>query len=185
MNLVLTTKDFDLFSKSLFPLEVVILKLLFTKNEELYKKLYNSYGEVLMLGHLKCLEERQYIKLLNVKEINEIDTIAVRTKTEELFKEESDNVEEVIDYLNKKLNKKRGYNSKGSNRRFITGRLAEGYSVNDLKAVIDLKVKEWLGTGMEEYLRPETLFNATKFQGYIVQTESNKTKMNIYKTSNE
>jgi len=184
-ELILTTKDFDLFSKSLWPVEVIILKLIFTKNEEMYNKLYNSYGEVLMLGHLKALEDKQYIKLMNIKELNELDNIAIRAKTEEVFKEEADAVKDVIEYLNLKLGKKRGYSHKGANRKFVTGRFAEGYSVDDLKSVIDFKVKEWKGTNMEEYLRPETLFNATKFSGYIVSAESSNTKMNIYKATNE
>ena len=53
--------------------------------------------------------------------------------------------------------------------KFIRARLSEGYTVEDLKYVVDVKCKEWLGTTHEQYLRPETLFNATKFQTYINQ----------------
>ena len=54
----------------------------------------------------------------------------------------------------------------------IKARLAENkeYTVDDFKAVIDKKIKEWKGTEMEKYLRPETLFG-TKFESYLNQKE--------------
>jgi uncharacterized phage protein (TIGR02220 family) len=33
--------------------------------------------------------------------------------------------------------------------------------------VVRAKTREWLGTPMERYLRPETLFNKTKFDAYV------------------
>ena len=36
--------------------------------------------------------------------------------------------------------------------------------------VIDTKAKEWMGTDMEKYLRPETLFGS-KFENYLNQQE--------------
>jgi hypothetical protein len=39
---------------------------------------------------------------------------------------------------------------------------------DDFKSVIDKKSKEWLGTNMERYLRPDTLFG-TKFESYLNQ----------------
>lgn len=41
------------------------------------------------------------------------------------------------------------------------------YSVEELKIVIDYKAKEWMGKDMQKYLRPQTLFNKTKFEGYL------------------
>ena len=49
----------------------------------------------------------------------------------------------------------------------IKARLAEGYTIDDLKAVIDSKAKEWLDSDMKQYLRPSTLFGASKFDGYL------------------
>ena len=40
--------------------------------------------------------------------------------------------------------------------------------LDDFKSVIDKKSKEWLGTNMERYLRPDTLFG-TKFESYLNQ----------------
>ena len=56
-------------------------------------------------------------------------------------------------------------------RKQIKARVGEGFSENDFYAVIDKKSKEWLGTDMEKYLRPETLFG-TKFEGYLNQRSS-------------
>ena len=42
----------------------------------------------------------------------------------------------------------------------------DGFTVDDFKAVIDKKAKEWKGTEMAQYLRPETLFG-TKFESYL------------------
>ncbi|MFC2799631.1 MAG: conserved phage C-terminal domain-containing protein [Anaeroglobus sp.] len=55
-------------------------------------------------------------------------------------------------------------------RKLIAARLAEGFTVDDFKAVISKKAKEWQGTDMAQYLRPETLFG-TKFEGYLNQPE--------------
>ncbi len=45
--------------------------------------------------------------------------------------------------------------------------LKEGYTVDQIKAVIEFKAREWMGTDMQKYLRPETLFRASKFESYL------------------
>jgi hypothetical protein len=46
--------------------------------------------------------------------------------------------------------------------------LSEGFTVDDFKRVIDHKTAQWLNDPkMTEYLRPETLFCAKKFEGYL------------------
>ena len=51
--------------------------------------------------------------------------------------------------------------------RLLRARLNEGYEVDDFKAVIDVKAREWKDDPkMSRYLRPETLFG-TKFEGYL------------------
>ena len=42
------------------------------------------------------------------------------------------------------------------------------YVFDDFKTVIDKKAKEWKGTSMEKFLRPDTLFG-TKFESYLNQ----------------
>ena len=88
--------------------------------------------------------------------------------TEEEEEEEEDyagTIKEILDYLNNKSSKH--YTPAAANSKFIRARLKDGYSPEDLKQVIDVMVSQWKGTDMDKYLRPETLFNATKFQTYI------------------
>ena len=83
---------------------------------------------------------------------------------------DSDICKNVIDYLNMVC----GTNYKSSTpktRKQIKARVCEGFSENDFYTVIDKKSKEWFGTDMEKYLRPETLFG-TKFEGYLNQRNS-------------
>lgn len=72
---------------------------------------------------------------------------------------------EVIEYLNLKAGT--SFRNVKSNDDFIIARIKEGATVADLKSVIDLKCKDWLGKPEAKYLRPETLFNATKFNSYV------------------
>lgn len=77
--------------------------------------------------------------------------------------------EDIITFLNSTV----GSNYKsttGKTRKLIAARLAEGFTVDDFQAVITKKAKEWQGTDMAQYLRPETLFG-TKFEGYLNQPE--------------
>ena len=77
--------------------------------------------------------------------------------------------EDIVTFLNSTV----GSNYKsttGKTRKLIAARIAEGFTVDDFKAVITKKAKEWQGTDMAQYLRPETLFG-TKFEGYLNQPE--------------
>ena len=82
---------------------------------------------------------------------------------------------EVIKYLNKVTGKKFKPDADG-NKRFINPRLKEGYTVADLKHIIDVKYAEWHGKIFSNgksgdfYMRPETLFRVSKIESY--QTES-------------
>lgn len=72
---------------------------------------------------------------------------------------------EIINHLNAVL----GTNYKPTTKKtkdLIQARLKENFTVDDFKTVIDKKHKQWRGTEMEKYLRPETLFG-TKFEGYL------------------
>lgn len=71
----------------------------------------------------------------------------------------------VLDYLNKKANTNYRAGSKAT-QQHINARIAEGYTIDDFKTVIDKKCAEWLGTEFEQYLRPQTLFG-TKFDSYL------------------
>ena len=74
---------------------------------------------------------------------------------------------EVIDYLNAKTGSAYKASSK-ANISVIRARLNDGYTVEDCKKVIDTKAGQWLtNPDMVKYLRPETLFRPSKFEGYI------------------
>lgn len=80
----------------------------------------------------------------------------------------SKSVEEIIGYLNAKTGRK--YRAKGKNAQLVSARLSEGYSVDDFKRVVDVKVAEWgLDSHWSKYLRPETLFCKAHFDGYLNQ----------------
>lgn len=94
---------------------------------------------------------------------NIVDNNIVENDNAESYDAEA--VTEIIDYLNERAHKNYKPNSK-TTRRHINARLTEGYTVSDFKLVIGKKCSEWLGTDMEQYLRPETLFGS-KFEGYL------------------
>ena len=50
----------------------------------------------------------------------------------------------------------------------IKARVNDGFGLDDFIHVIDVKTEEWLNTGMEKFLRPETLFG-NKFESYLNQ----------------
>jgi len=79
-------------------------------------------------------------------------------------------IKEIIDYLNKVGNKKYTYNSK-TNNSHINARLDEGKTLEDFKKVIDIKWKQWGGTDMEKFFRPETLFSSAHFESYLNEYE--------------
>ncbi|GED64324.1 phage replisome organizer N-terminal domain-containing protein [Lysinibacillus fusiformis] len=73
---------------------------------------------------------------------------------------------EIIDYLNKKANKKFKHTSQKT-QTLIKARFKEKFTLDDFKQVIDIKTAQWLADPkMSVYLRPETLFG-TKFEGYL------------------
>lgn len=75
---------------------------------------------------------------------------------------------EIIAYLNEKTGK--NYKASGEQvKKLIRARFADGYTLEDFKTVIDIKCADWLGGEYEKYLRPSTLFQASKFDGYLNQ----------------
>ncbi len=72
---------------------------------------------------------------------------------------------EVLEFLNAKTGK--NYQPVDANVKLITARLKEGATVDDCRAVIAKKYRDWhADDAMRDYLRPATLFNATKFAQY-------------------
>lgn len=79
---------------------------------------------------------------------------------------EPDPTEEIVDHLNQRAGTH--YRATTANtRKLIKARLKEGFTVDEIKLVIDKKCAEWLNNrDMAQYLRPETLFG-NKFEAYL------------------
>ncbi|MGG0262463.1 phage replisome organizer N-terminal domain-containing protein [Bacillus mycoides] len=102
------------------------------------------------------------------KELEIINT----SSSDELDKPVSIPYQEILDYLNEKAEK--NYNHKAeAHRKLIRARCNEGYTIENLKTVIDNKVSQWLGKfdrdnkPLDRYLRPSTLFAQTHFDNYL------------------
>lgn len=80
--------------------------------------------------------------------------------------EDENVIEDIIEYLNKKVSKSFKPETKET-QKVIISRIKEGYLLEHFKKVIDVKSKKWLyDPKMVDFLRPETLFG-NKFEGYL------------------
>lgn len=79
---------------------------------------------------------------------------------------EPDHTEEVINHLNQRAGTH--YKATTANtRKLVKARLKEGFTIEDMKLVIDKKCADWLNNPeMVKFLRPDTLFG-NKFEGYL------------------
>lgn len=78
----------------------------------------------------------------------------------------TDKAIEVLTHLNQVSGSR--YQKSRTSLENIRARLRDGYSVSDLKLVIDLKHEHWHGNDEQyQYMRPETLFGPKKFEGYL------------------
>jgi len=84
---------------------------------------------------------------------------------------------EVIGYLNIILDTK--FKATETCKGFINARVKEGATIEDFEKVIDKKHKDWEGTTMAKYLRPQTLFG-TKFDSYLNEKVQPKKSQNIF-----
>ena len=99
-----------------------------------------------------------------VSNVRKPHTILNHTKEDNT--KEDNNIEQVITYLNEKADKNFKANTPVTIKH-IKARLLEGYTIDDFKKVIDIKVAKWkTDPKMSDYLRPETLFG-NKFDGYL------------------
>lgn len=117
------------------------------------------------IAKIKCQEFREY--LYSILYGDGWEEFAEEPKITKGDEEKQNKIAEVVNYLNEKCDTK--YRSTASETvRHISGRLSEGFTVEDFKTVIDKKSLEWMGTEREKYLRPQTLFG-TKFESYLNQ----------------
>lgn len=101
--------------------------------------------------------------------------------TDRSLSDKSDSVL-ALDYLNEVCGTKYRASTK-SHIQNINARLSEGHSLEDLKAVVDFKYREWNGTQQAQYLRPQTLFQASKFQGYLIAARNSVPRHDVNEIS--
>lgn len=83
-------------------------------------------------------------------------------------------IKDIVEYLNLKAEKAFRSNT-DSTKKYINTRLKEGYTIDDFKKVIDLKVTQWKNDrNMNKFLRPSTLFAPTNFENYLNEMNSVK-----------
>lgn len=89
----------------------------------------------------------------------------------------TDTVKQVLEHLNAMTGKQYRWQSK-DNQLLVLARTKEGYTVEDLKKVIDNQCALWMGDEkMEMYLRPATLFLRSKVEGYLNNDKGLASKM--------
>jgi uncharacterized phage protein (TIGR02220 family) len=74
----------------------------------------------------------------------------------------------IITYLNEATNKQYRTDNQ-TTIRLINARLNNGFTIEQFKYVIDVKVAHWKDSEFDKYLRPETLFG-NKFEAYLNET---------------
>lgn len=117
-------------------------------------------------GNPEETEAKANHKPLTINQLNTLsgnpDPVPEKPKKQNRTRE----ADEVLAHLNKVCGSR--FQPVAANLNLITARLREGATVDDMKTVIDRKYAEWHDDdAMRKYLRPETLFNAIKFAGYL------------------
>lgn len=121
--------------------------------------LYPIQNSSLRNNNNKNYQQQEITKESNTNNQAQPDTLAQQRR-------------EIIEYLNKKTDSKFKPNAKG-NKSVIDPRLKEGYTVDDMKMIIDAMYSKWHGNKFsngsmgDDYLRPETLFRVSKIEGYL------------------
>ena len=156
--------------------ETSIIKIKYLKNKFKYNK--TKFYRVLRFGleffnnnsNGVCIELNQQNLIINIVRNKQ------STKTISLTKKNNKElIENIIDYLNEKTNKRFTAKNKQTIR-FINARIKDGYNENDFRKVIEIKSAKWLNSSMEDYLRPQTLFSG-KMESYLNE-KNNKKKTN-------
>lgn len=94
----------------------------------------------------------------------------------------------VLFFLNEESGRR--YRENDTNLKIISQRLREPeVELEGVKTMIQRQVKKWQGTDMSDFLRPETLFRESKFDGYyaarnepIINNDKKRSKKPDYST---
>lgn len=91
----------------------------------------------------------------------------------------------IITHLNERTGRNFSPTNKATQSQ-INARMSEGRTVDDFKAVIDLKTEQWKDDSkMSNYLRPSTLFAPTNFENYVNEALAAKPKNQPVKREEE
>lgn len=127
------------------------------------------------------IEPLEVQNLNHSKSKNETTINNKNTNKNNINKNTNNNIVAIINYLNEKTGKNYKATTKATVN-LIKARLKEDFTVDDFKTVIDNQVAKWRGNpSMEEYLRPSTLFNSEKFEGYLNSKPNQQTSYDVDK----
>ena len=126
--------------------------------------------------NFEVLEKKGFIK------IEEKDTYIYNNNINNIEKEieeegQIEGLDELVRSIVLDLNEKTGKRYRSDNketRKLISGRLKENYKIEDFYHIHQVKSDEWLNTEWEQYLRPATLYQKSKFDSYRNQKISAK-----------
>ncbi|ACZ07702.1 Conserved phage C-terminus (Phg_2220_C) [Sebaldella termitidis] len=106
-----------------------------------------------------------YIALLKADTRIKDEIPAAKEEKKRPAKFEKEHIE-IIDHLNT-VTKSAFKSDTVASKQLMNKLLESGFTVEDIKLVIEFKAKEWEGTDREQYLRPKTLFKMDYFPGYL------------------
>jgi uncharacterized phage protein (TIGR02220 family) len=160
----------------------------FPKHVKMYS-LSKNYSELILSINEKSYDEKKSkepkIETIQADPI-QLEPIVEKPKAPRKKATETSYPNEVYEDIVNFLNQATGKNYKTNsviNRKFITQRLNDGFTLEDFRQVISVKSTNWLGSKMEQFLRPETLFS-NKFESYlnenIVSNAPNSNLKNTY-----
>ena len=128
-------------------------------------------------NRIRKQKQREQQKLLNMSRDSHVTVTQCHATDIDIEEEkEKDIYIYIVQHLNEKAGTKYKHTSKKT-QTCIHARLAEGYSVDDFKTVIEKKCADWIGTDYEKFLRPETVFG-TKFESYLNAKVTKKKSVN-------
>ena len=93
----------------------------------------------------------------------------LRSEEDLLSRQRDEAITSVIERINEITGQKLQVSAK-VHREFISGRLNEGFSLDDLMAIVEVKAAEWMGTKQQVYLVPKTLFRPSNFDRYLAES---------------
>jgi len=102
-----------------------------------------------------------------VKVVKEVVRVEAKKSSVGLSKDDEGLIKSVLDYLNLKAERKRGFRRTPTFSKLILARVNEGHSLDDFIHVINVKCSQWLNTEWDKFLRPSTLFSLSKFPEYL------------------